>query len=89
MRRIIPVMCTFVLATMATSAYLRSVRRAEDAVRSADALVMRQAIRAYTIDKGKAPRCLDDLVKSGYLKSLPNRPIPLENDPIVPQNGRT
>jgi len=87
MRRATLIAYFLVLATIAISSYLRSMRQAEEAIRTEDALVLQQAIHAYTVDMGKAPQSLDDLVVAGYLKAKPEHPI--ESDPIVPQYGRT
>lgn len=89
MRRVTLIACFLVLAIIAVSSYFRSVRKAEEATRTKDALVLQQAIHAYTADMGKAPQSLDDLVVAGYLKAKPERPMPIESDPIVPQNDRT
>jgi general secretion pathway protein G len=37
--------------------------------------VLRNAIDSYTMDKAKAPQSLDDLVQSGYLKTIPKDPM--------------
>jgi general secretion pathway protein G len=41
---------------------------------------VRGAIDSYTVDKEKAPQSLDDLVQSGYLKSIPNDPMTNRTD---------
>jgi general secretion pathway protein G len=41
---------------------------------------MRRAIDSYTVDKQKAPQTLDDLVQSGYLKSMPIDPMTKRSD---------
>ena len=87
MRRAPWIACFLALAIISISLYLRSVRQAEEAVRIEDALVLQQAIDAYTVDMGKAPQSLDDLVAAGYLKAKPEPTI--ESDPLVPQDGRT
>ena len=68
MRRITLIVCFLVLATIAVSSHLCSVNKAEEAIRVEDTLVLQQAIHAYTVDTGKAPQSLDDLVKAGYLQ---------------------
>ena len=89
MRRITLIVCFLVLPTIAVSSRLCSVHKAEEAIQVEDALVLQQATHAYTVDTGKAPQSLDDLVKAGYLKAVPRHDVPMESDPIVPQNGRT
>lgn len=88
MRRTTLIACFLVLATIAISSYLHSERKAEQAVRTEDALVLQQAIHAYTVDTGKAPHSLNDLVIAGYLKAIPGHPTE-ETDPIVLPKGRT
>ena len=40
-----------------------------------DLFTLRQAIDQYTLDKKRAPTSLEDLVKAGYLKSIPIDPF--------------
>jgi general secretion pathway protein G len=64
-----------------------SAQRAKEAVRIADARTVQSAIRAYTTDKGSAPKTLNDLVEAGYLKALPEE-FSRNSDPI-PQQGNS
>lgn len=64
-----------ILASIAVPSYLASVKSAKEAVLKEDLHVMRDAIDSYTMDKGKAPQGLDDLVQAGYLKSIPTDPM--------------
>ena len=64
-----------ILSAIAIPAYLSSVKAAKEAVLKEDLHVLRGAIDAYTADKEKAPQSLDDLVQSGYLKSIPTDPM--------------
>ena len=64
-----------VLAAIAIPSYLSSLKSAREAVLKEDLHVMRQAIDSYTMDKEQAPQSLDDLVQSGYLKSIPQDPM--------------
>jgi general secretion pathway protein G len=64
-----------ILASIAVPSYLSSVKSAKEAVLKEDLHVMRDAIDSYTMDKGKAPQGLDDLVQAGYLKSIPTDPM--------------
>jgi len=41
---------------------------------------MRSVIDQYTMDKGKAPQSLDDLVTAGYLKQIPKDPFTNASD---------
>ncbi len=73
-----------ILAAVAVPAYLTSVRKAKEAVLREDLHTMRSAIDSYTVDKQKAPQSLDDLVESGYLKTMPKDPITNRTDTWVP-----
>ena len=64
-----------VLAAIAIPSYVASVKNAKEAVLKEDLHVMRAAIDSYTMDKQKAPQSLDDLVQSGYLRSIPEDPM--------------
>jgi general secretion pathway protein G len=73
-----------ILAAIAIPAYVASIRAAREAVLREDLHVLRDAIDAYTNDKNKAPQSLDDLVTSGYLKSVPIDPVTHSNSTWVP-----
>jgi general secretion pathway protein G len=68
------------LAAIAIPSYIQSVKRAKEAVLREDLHTIRTAIDSYTVDKEKAPQGLDDLVQSGYLKSIPIDPMTSRND---------
>jgi general secretion pathway protein G len=68
------------LAAIAIPSYTRNIRAANEAVLKEDLYTMRRAIDSYTVDKQKAPETLDDLVQSGYLKSMPVDPITKRSD---------
>ena len=72
-----------VLAVMAVPKYTTAVKQAREAVLKEDLHVMRAAIDSYTMDKKKAPQSLDDLVTTGYLRSVPNDPLTRTNDTWV------
>lgn len=69
-----------ILATIAIPSYINAVRHAKEAVLKEDLHTMRSAIDSYTVDKGKAPQSLDDLVQSGYLKEIPVDPVTGRSD---------
>jgi general secretion pathway protein G len=73
-----------VLAAIAVPAYVQSVRHAREAVLKEDLHTMRAAIDSYTVDKGKAPQELSDLVDAGYLKAMPKDPMTNSTDTWVP-----
>ncbi len=64
-----------ILASIAVGRYQRSIWRAKEAVLRQDLFELRKSIDEYTLDKKKAPQSLDDLVTSGYIKSIPKDPI--------------
>lgn len=69
-----------VLTTLAVASYTTAVRHAKEAVLREDLQVMRTAIQSYTMDKEKAPQSLDDLVQSGYLRTIPVDPMTQSSD---------
>jgi general secretion pathway protein G len=82
------------LATIGMVQYRQSVQFARESVLKDDLFKMRDAIDQYYADKNQYPPTLDDLVSSGYLRSLPKDPItnstttwqavPAEPDPNNP-----
>jgi len=72
-----------ILATLAVPRFVATIKAAREAVLREDLHVMREAISSYTMDKGKAPQSLDDLVQSGYLKKIPDDPITHSSDTWV------
>ena len=73
-----------ILVSIAIPNYQRSILHAREAVLRSDLSVIRGAIDQYTLDKQKAPQSLDDLVTSGYMKSLPEDPTTRRTDCWVP-----
>ena len=69
-----------ILATLAVPSFIGAVKSAREAVLREDLHIMRAAIDSYTMDKQKAPQSLQDLVDSGYLKSIPVDPMTRTND---------
>jgi general secretion pathway protein G len=78
-----------ILAAIAIPSYTSSVRNAKEAVLREDLHTMRAAIDSYTVDKSKAPQTLDDLVQSGYLKTMPVDPFTLRSDTWIPAQEDT
>ena len=72
------------LAAIAIPAYTSNIRNAKEAVLKEDLHTMRQAIDSYTVDKAKAPQSLDDLVQSGYIKTMPVDPFTRRSDTWLP-----
>jgi len=68
------------LASIAIPSYVKSIRKANEAVLKEDLHTMRTAIDSYTVDREKAPQGLDDLVQAGYLKAIPVDPLTGRSD---------
>lgn len=65
-----------ILVSIAVPIYSQSILRAKEAVLRQDLFTMRSAIDQYTMDKGKAPQALQDLVQDGgYLREIPKDPM--------------
>ncbi len=69
-----------ILVSTALPIYNQSIQRAKEAVLRQDLFAMRSVIDQYTLDKGKAPQSLQDLVQAGYLKEIPKDPFTDSND---------
>ena len=82
------------LSTIAVVQYRHSVVYSKEAVLKEDLFRMKEAIDQYYADKNQYPATLDELVSSGYLRTIPNDPItnsastwetvPAEPDPNNP-----
>lgn len=64
-----------ILISIAVPIYNQSILRAKEAVLRQDLFAMRSVIDQYTMDKGKAPQSLEDLIQAGYLKEIPKDPF--------------
>lgn len=78
-----------VLTAIAIPRFTAAVQSAREAALKEDLHVMRNAIDSYTMDKGKAPQSLDDLVQSGYLKVIPEDPITHSTETWVTDSSDT
>ena len=74
-----------ILVSIAAPIYSKSLVRAKEAVLRQDLYAMRSVIDQYTMDKGKAPQSLDDLVSTGYLRSIPKDPTTNEANWVADQ----
>ena len=74
-----------ILVSVAVPNYQRSIVHAREAVLKQDLASLRTSIDQYTLDKQKAPQSLDDLVSSGYLKTIPEEPMTRRTDCWVPE----
>ncbi len=82
------------LATVGLVQYRQSVLFSREAVLRTDLRDLREAIDQYYADKNQDPAGLEDLVSSGYLRSIPKDPftnstdswqtVPSEPDPSNP-----
>ena len=78
-RRVLTGMAVIVVALVASMPFVPVVRR--QALRSKESAlqqnlrVLRQTIDEYTFDQKKPPQDLQDLVKNGYLRAIPDDPI--------------
>jgi general secretion pathway protein G len=52
----------------------------DEEVLKQDLFALRRSIDSYTMDRGKAPQSLDDLVHAGYLRAIPLDPITHKSD---------
>ena len=73
-----------ILMSVAIPRYQASILRARETVLRDDLYTLRSVIDQYTLDKQKAPQSLQDLVDSGYLKTLPMDPFTNTRDSWVP-----
>lgn len=64
-----------ILVAVAAPMYSTSVVRAREAALQQDLRTMRQAIDQFTMDKTRAPQSLDELVSSGYMRTIPVDPF--------------
>jgi len=64
-----------ILASMGMVSYRNSVTRAREAVLKEDLFRMRDAIDQFHADQNKYPASLDELVKEGYLREVPEDPV--------------
>lgn len=78
-----------ILASLAIPVFTSTIRNAKEAALKEDLHVMRNAIDSYTMDKGKAPQSLDDLVQAGYLREIPVDPMTQSRDTWVTSTSDT
>jgi len=71
-----------VLLSIALPMYTQSINRAREAKLKQNLATLNEVIEKYSLDKGKAPQSLDDLVQAGYIKAIPR------TSPAAPIPGR-
>jgi general secretion pathway protein G len=64
-----------ILVSIAVPFYQKSILRSKEAVLKNNLFTIRTVIDEYTMDKGKAPQTLQDLVSEGYLRAVPKDPM--------------
>jgi general secretion pathway protein G len=64
-----------ILVSMAVPFYQKSITRSKESVLRNNLFTLRTVIDEYTMDKGKAPQTLQDLVSEGYLRNVPMDPM--------------
>lgn len=68
------------LASIVAPRYVRTVDNAREASLKTSLNVMRDAIDKYAADQGRYPDSLDEMVKRGYLRQVPEDPITGRSD---------
>jgi len=63
------------LLSVALPRYQTSVQRSKEAVLKQNLSTAREAIDRFHADRGRYPDGLEDLVREGYLRSLPHDPL--------------
>jgi general secretion pathway protein G len=63
------------LLSLALPRYQSSVQRSKEATLKQNLSTTREAIDRYYADRGRYPEGLDDLVREGYLRTLPQDPL--------------
>jgi len=64
-----------ILISVAVPFYQKSIIRSKESVLKNNLFTLRTVIDEFTLDKGKAPQSLQDLVSEGYLRNVPIDPI--------------
>lgn len=63
------------LASIVAPRYVRTVDNAREASLKTSLNVMRDAIDKYAADQGRYPDSLDEMVRRGYLRQVPEDPL--------------
>jgi hypothetical protein len=58
------------LATLCLFLQLLELQSSKERIRQQDLFTFKEVIDQYTLDKRAAPRCVEDLVDSGYLRAI-------------------
>ncbi|HZS43787.1 MAG TPA: prepilin-type N-terminal cleavage/methylation domain-containing protein [Blastocatellia bacterium] len=85
-----------IIAGAAIPIYQRILLHSKETVLHQDLHLMRQQIDKYAADRDESPGSLDDMVRAGYLREIPEDPITgsnqtwevvMETEPMMP-NGK-
>ena len=69
-----------IVASISTPIYMTAVVRAREAVLADHLFTLRALIDRFTLDNGRAPLRLEELVEKGYLGRLPTDPFTGSNE---------
>jgi general secretion pathway protein G len=69
-----------IVASISTPYYRTAVVRAREAVLRDDLFTLRHLINRFTLDFGRSPAHLEELVTKGYLGTLPTDPFTGSNE---------
>jgi general secretion pathway protein G len=69
-----------IVASIATPIYMTCAVRAREAVLADHLFTLRALIDRFTLDNGRAPSQLDELVEKGYLGRIPTDPFTGSNE---------
>jgi general secretion pathway protein G len=69
-----------IVASISTPIYMTAVGRAREAVLRDHLFTLRALIDRFTLDNGRAPLRLEELVEKGYLGRLPTDPFTGSNE---------
>jgi general secretion pathway protein G len=69
-----------IVASISTPIYMTAVVRAREAVLAGHLFTLRALIDRFTLDNGRAPLRLEELVEKGYLGRLPTDPFTGSNE---------
>ena len=72
-----------IIASIAAPIYKTAVVRAREAVLRDDLYTLRFLIDRFTVDNGRSPAHLDEIVEKGYLGRLPTDPFTASNETWV------
>jgi len=64
-----------ILVSLAVPVYQKALVRTRESVLRNNLFTLRTVIDEFTYDKQKAPQSLEDLVREGYLRQIPEDPI--------------